>query len=84
MKTLMRINAAFLFSALAVLILPASVNGALDADSLSPTSPQGNGCCEVGSNCAQTSKNNCDDLGGDYYAGKSCKQPCGLKMGCCQ
>jgi hypothetical protein len=42
------------------------------------------GCCEVGSDCADTSKNNCSDLGGAFYPDKSCKQPCWPNSGCCK
>lgn len=42
------------------------------------------GCCQVGSNCGDSSAYNCSLVGGTYYPDASCVQPCGLLMGCCR
>ena len=42
------------------------------------------GCCQVGSNCGNSSAYNCSLVGGTFYPGKSCMQPCGLLSGCCR
>ncbi len=44
---------------------------------------QASGCCQVGNDCSDLNKVDCEKVG-TYYEGKKCNRPCPPRDGCCK